>query len=210
VVKHRISRACLILGLIVTTCSNAATELSSSTQAKIIQHTLQQNNEVAERLITVDIGREGHVYTGMSFQTSSSSTNFRKIVRVYISDTLLSASSPAWKEIEQKGTIYKYVDSTGVSVEDMDISFPNMASRYIKLKFEDDELSPNQIDIVGVYMRYERADDITLESENSTDLPLQEVDVVPKEEGYTYLLSIGLIVFVALLGYLGYTWTRKV
>jgi Predicted membrane protein (DUF2339) len=141
---------------------------NTNTQAKILENTIQTRGTVSNRVLVVDTGKEGQVYTGISFQKLASSQNFRKAVRVYISDTQLGVNSPAWRIVEQKGLVYNYVDPTGFSVEDMNIAFPNMASRYIKIIFEDDlDLREkgvsfgNQIYITGVYMIYENRDTTT-------------------------------------------------
>lgn len=138
---------------------------NTHTQAKILENTIQTQGVRSQRLLIVDTGKEGHVYTGLSFEKLASSQNFRKVVRVYISDTKLGAHSPAWREVEQKNVIYNYTDPAGFVVEDMNISFQNMASRYIKVVFEDDVVLRekgvsfgNQVHITGVYVAYEHAD----------------------------------------------------
>ncbi len=134
-------------------------------QVKIVENSLKGNKSGADRILVIDTGKEGQVYTGMYFERKLDAKNFRKSVRVYISDTLLGASSPAWREVEQKNTVYHYTDSVGFSAEDMDIGFPHMTSRYIKVVFSDDTILKekgvtftNQIHVTGVRMIYDAPD----------------------------------------------------
>lgn len=128
---------------------------------KILERTMQSHNGVSERVLVLDTTKEGQMYTGIHFDTVKSSKNFRKIVHVYISDTLLSATSPAWKELEQKNIVYNYTDSQGFSVADMDIDFPNMASRYIKIRFEDNDTLLNQVVVSGVKIRFDNQTELS-------------------------------------------------
>lgn len=130
---------------------------STNSKTKIIENIVQDS----EKVIVIDTNKEGLVYTGLNFKKNKTSQNFRKRVRVYISDTLLRATSPRWKEIEKKDIVYNYTDATGqLLVEDLDITFPNMSSRYIKVAFEDNQLeggevSVNQIQIDEVFVQYD-------------------------------------------------------
>jgi hypothetical protein len=134
----------------------------TQTKTKIIENSIRSKNGKSERVLVLDTGKEGQVYTGISFEKNLNAKNFRKAVRVYISDTMLGASSPAWREVEQKNVVYNYTDGLGFIAEDMDISFSNMASRYIKVEFLDDAVLmeggvsfSNQIQIDNAYMHYD-------------------------------------------------------
>lgn len=138
---------------------------NTNVQTKIIENTIQQNQGIGERVVVLDTGKEGQVYTGIQLERVKTVRNFRKVARVYISDTLLGATSPAWREVEQRDVVYNYTDPTGFVVEDMDIRFPNMTSRYIKIRFTNDPAIKdagvefvNQIAISGARMMYEERD----------------------------------------------------
>lgn len=130
---------------------------------KIVENTLIANKGMSERVLVLDTGKEGKVYTGLFFDTLSTSKNFRKSVRVYVSDTLLGATSPSWREVEQKNVVFNYTDALGFMAEDLEIDFPNMASRYIKIQFNNDVVLQekgvsfsNQIYVSKVYVKYEQ------------------------------------------------------
>lgn len=144
------------------TAKTESVSKNANSQVKIIENTIQSNKGVSDRVLVLDTGKEGQVYTGIIFNTVKSSINFRKIVNVYISDTLLGANSPAWREVEQKGLIYNYTDPSGFSIENTEITFPNMASRYIKIRFENDQnlidkgvSFSNQVAISEAQIKYE-------------------------------------------------------
>ncbi len=136
-------------------------EKNTYTSVAIVEQTMQAYKGSSERVLVLDTMKEGQMYTGIHFDRVKNSKNFRKIVHVYISDTSLGATSPAWKELEQKSIVYNYTDSQGFSVEDMDIDFPNMASRYIKVRFEDDDTLLNQIVISGAKVRFDNQTEST-------------------------------------------------
>ncbi|MES2622785.1 MAG: DUF2339 domain-containing protein [Patescibacteria group bacterium] len=135
---------------------------------KIIENTIQKYENKADRVVVLDSGKEGQVYTGITLQKTPDSKNFRKITHVYVSDSLLGASSPTWREVEQRSVVYNYTDPVGFVVENLEMRFPNMASRYIKIQFEEDTslntagvTFTNQINITGARITYDMPDKTT-------------------------------------------------
>lgn len=107
---------------------------STASNTKILENSLLSS----ERIVVLDTLKEGQVFTGVQLQKISESVNFRHTVHVYISDAPLGAASPAWRELEQKSIVYNYTDPSNFSVENLRVTFPNISSRYIKLRFAQD------------------------------------------------------------------------
>lgn len=106
--------------------------------AKILENTLDRGPRGQDRIMVLEIPLEGKVYNGINLQTSPNSDNFRKVVRIAVSDVQLGATSPAWREIESKPVIYNYSDRQGLYVEKTKFNFIPATSRYIRLRFEQD------------------------------------------------------------------------
>ena len=91
-----------------------------------------------KRVLVLDTNREGVLYNNLYLSRDTKSINFRKKVKVYISDSFLTANSSAWREFEQKNIIYNYSDGVNFIVENLDINISGISSRYIKLELIDD------------------------------------------------------------------------
>jgi hypothetical protein len=102
---------------------------------KILENSLTRDNK---RVLVIDTNREGVLYNNLYLNTGPDSVNFRKKIKVYISDTFLTANSPAWREFEQKNVIYNYTDKDNFTVEKLDINLSGISSRYIKIELIDD------------------------------------------------------------------------
>ena len=102
---------------------------------KILENSLTRDNK---RVLVIDTNREGVLYNNLYLTTDANSVNFRKKVKVFISDTFLTAGSPTWREFEQKNVIYNYTDKDNFTVEKLDINLSGISSRYIKLELIDD------------------------------------------------------------------------
>lgn len=105
---------------------------------KILENTLERGPQGQDRVMVLEIPVEGKVYNGIELQIAAQSKNFRKVVRVAVSDVSLGASSPAWREIESKPVIYNYSDPQGLSIQKSRVDFTSATSRYIRLRFEQD------------------------------------------------------------------------
>ena len=81
---------------------------------------------------TIDLGVSGQIHNQILVQTQSS--NYRRQVSVYASDTLLPESSSAWKLLTDKGYIYKFTDqSVGLNVAGNLFFYPKSTARYVKV-----------------------------------------------------------------------------
>lgn len=110
---------------------------------RVTENSMQKGNTGDERVVVLELPVEGRVYNGLDIQVAPNTTNFRKVVHISISDNPLGATSPAWRELETKPIIYSYSDGQGLFVQDTRISFPNASSRYIRLRFAQDERLAN-------------------------------------------------------------------
>lgn len=105
--------------------------------------------EQTDTAVVFDIGREGQVYTGLQLEVSPESKNFRKVVRVFIADTVLSARSPVWRELEKKNVVYAYADEDGFVLRNLNINFPDASTRYIKIQFDENGSDSSPITVTG-------------------------------------------------------------
>lgn len=102
---------------------------------KILENSISRDGK---RILVLDTNREGVLYNNLYLSSDIKSLNFRKKVKVYISDSFLTANSSAWREFEQKNIIYNYTDGSNFMIEDLDISLSGVSSRYVKLELTDD------------------------------------------------------------------------
>lgn len=112
-----------------TSSSTVETLVTDATNTDIISNDIIQK----QRVLVVDTLKEGQMYFNIHILTEASSTDARHKVRVFISDSLLKATSPAWKEIEQRNEDYLH------------IAVPGISSRYIKLSFENVDAAGSEI-----------------------------------------------------------------
>ena len=105
--------------------------------AVFLENTLTKDNK---RILVIDTGREGLIYNNLIIQTATSSTNFRKTAKVFISDNALKSNSTGWKELELKSIIYDYSEGD-LNVKKQNISLSGMSSRYIKIELTDESIS---------------------------------------------------------------------
>ncbi len=104
-------------------------------KVKILENSLTKDNK---RIIVIDTNREGLLYNKIFLTHDNKSINFRKKVRVYISDVFLTSSSLSWGNVEQNNVIYNYTDIDNFSVEKMNIDLTGVSSRYLKIELIDD------------------------------------------------------------------------
>lgn len=121
--------------IIVKSNQNTQNIRDEKTDVKILENSLTRDNK---RILVIDTNREGVLYNNLYLTTGPNSVNFRKKIKVYISDTFLTANSPAWREFEQKNVIYNYTDKDNFTVEKLDINLSGISSRYLKLELIDD------------------------------------------------------------------------
>lgn len=124
---------------------------------KILENSITRDGK---KILVLDTNREGVLYNNLYLSRDSKSVNFRKKVKVYISDSFLTANSSSWREFEQKNTIYNYTDGTNFTVENLDINLSGISSRYVKLELTDDVdfdkniKVNNKVSIVFVQVKY--------------------------------------------------------
>ncbi|MES2985960.1 MAG: hypothetical protein V4686_02430 [Patescibacteria group bacterium] len=114
------------------------------------------------KTLVLDTSKEGQTYTGIYLTVQPDFKNFRKIARVFISDSLLGASSPTWREMEKRTIIYRYTDVDGFQLQNLKITFPDISSRYIKIQLDEDTPIETPISIKEVNIEYDVEED-TLE-----------------------------------------------
>lgn len=113
-----------------------------------------------KKILVLDTNKEGTLYNTLYLVRDSRSQNFRKKVKVYISDSFLTANSPSWREFEQKNVIYNYTDKENFIVENLNINVSGVSSRYLKIELSDDVdfdksiQVNNQVSITGVQIGY--------------------------------------------------------
>ncbi len=95
-----------------------------------LENTATKDNK---RIVVLDTGREGLIYNTLVLKHATSSINFKKTAKVYISDSLLKSNSTGWKELELKSGIYNYTKD-GLTLENLDVSLSGLSSRYIKVE----------------------------------------------------------------------------
>ena len=148
--------------ILIKSNQNTQTVQDVITQVKILENSVTKDNK---KVLVLDTSREGFLYNNLHLIRDSKSQNFRKKVKVYISDTFLTANSTAWREFEQKNVIYNYSDSADFIVENLDINLSGVSSRYVKLELTDDidfdkniKVS-NQISVIGAEIKYLKSED---------------------------------------------------
>ncbi|MBC7981695.1 DUF2339 domain-containing protein, partial [Candidatus Parcubacteria bacterium] len=102
---------------------------------KILENSVARDGK---KILVMDTNREGALYNTLYLIRDQKSQNFRKKVRVYISDSFLTANSLSWREFEQKNIIYNYTDTSNFSVENLNINLSGVSSRYLKIELIDD------------------------------------------------------------------------
>lgn len=102
---------------------------------KFLENSLSRDGT---KTLVLDTNKEGVLFNNIYLSRDVKSVNFRKKVNVYISDSLLTSNSPAWKEIEQNNILYNYTDGSNFIVEDLDINLSGISSRYVKIELIDD------------------------------------------------------------------------
>ena len=128
-----------------------------TTVVKILENSV---SKAGKKILVLDTNREGVLYNSIHLSRDAKSQNFRKKVKVYISDSFLTANSPAWREFEQRNVIYNYTDANSFSVENLDINVSGVSSRYIKIELTDDVdfdkniKVNNQIAVTAAEIRY--------------------------------------------------------
>jgi hypothetical protein len=124
---------------------------------KILENSITRDGK---RFLVLDTNREGVLYNNLYLSRDIKSVNFRKKVKVYISDSFLTANSSAWREFEQKNVVYNYTDGTNFMIEDLDINLSGISSRYVKLELTDDTdfdkniKVNNKVSIASVQVKY--------------------------------------------------------
>ena len=145
--------------IIVKSNQNTQTVNQENFQAKILENSLSGGGK---KVVVIDTGREGLLYNKVIFTHDIKDINFRKTVKVYISDVSIRSGSTAWKELEQKSVIYNYTDKDNFSVEKTYIDLNDISSRYIKFELtDDDEFSKdikvnNNVNINKVEIQYQK------------------------------------------------------
>lgn len=126
-------------------------------EVKILENSLTRDGK---KILVVDTNKEGFLYNDIFLTVDPKSVNFRKKVKVYISDSFLTANAPAWREFEQKNVIYNYTDGVNFTVENLGIKLSGISSRYVKLELIDDIdfdkniKVNNKITVQSVQVRY--------------------------------------------------------
>lgn len=115
----------------------------------IAENTMQKNESSIDRVLVLDTGKEGQIYTGINIRLTPESKNFRKVARVFIADALLGANSPAWKELEKRTIVYNYTDGEFVN-ENLKITFPDVSTRYLKVQFVENSTTPAPMNVLEV------------------------------------------------------------
>jgi Predicted membrane protein (DUF2339) len=148
--------------ILVKSNQNTQDIKDSVTQVKILENSLTKEGK---KILVLDTNKEGALYNNLRLLTDSKSQNFRKKVRVYISDSFLTANSSAWREFEQRNIIYNYTNNSSFTVEKLDINLTGVSSRYMKIELVDDtEFDKNikvnnQINIASAEIKYLKSED---------------------------------------------------
>jgi hypothetical protein len=138
-------------------------QISDSTvDVKILENSTARDGK---KVLVIDTNREGVLYNNLYLSKDANSKNFRKKIKVYISDSFLTSNSTAWKEFEQKNVLYNYTDETSFVVENMNINLAGVSSRYIKIELTNDTdfdkniKVNNQLSITGAEVKYLQNED---------------------------------------------------
>ncbi len=134
----------------------------TSSAVKILENSITRDGK---RILVIDTNKEGLLYNNLFLSKDSNSKNFRKKVKVYISDSFLTSNSTSWREFEQKNVLYNYTDETSFMIENMNINLTGVSSRYIKIElindtdFDKNIKVNNQLSVIAAEIKY-------LQSEN--------------------------------------------
>lgn len=134
----------------------------SRASVKILENSQTKDGK---KIIVIDTNREGVLYNNLTLLKDNNSKNFRKKVKVYISDSFLSSNSTAWKEFEQKNVLYNYTDQGNFVVENMNINLTGVSSRYVKIElindsdFDKNIKVNNQVTVTGAEVQYLQSED---------------------------------------------------
>ncbi len=129
---------------------------------KILENSLTKDGK---RVVVFDTGKEGLLYNQIILSHDNKNINFRKKIKIYVSDAKLAVNAVGWREFEQKNVIYNYTDKDSFSVEDMNIDVEGVSSRYIKIELSNDiDFDKNikvnsQINIDKIQIQYKKGED---------------------------------------------------
>ena len=99
-----------------------------------------------------DMNKSGLVYGTIDINVSNNSTNYRRQVSVYSSDTLLPIDDSRWSKVTSDGFIFKITDpSTGNISGKNTVSFPVNTSRYLKVVIGSGPEGAVEVASVNVY-----------------------------------------------------------
>lgn len=111
---------------------------------------LDQTTLGGASVFIVDTGEQGMIHTGIRFVTSSK--NYRRMVGVFSSPSLVPINSPSWNGVTDKGYIFKFTDpNTGFTSGKDNIDIPANTSRYLEIIISDGEEGPVSVGQVSVY-----------------------------------------------------------
>ncbi len=148
--------------ILVKSNQNTQDLRENKTDVKILENGVSRDGK---RMLVIDTTREGVLYNNLYLSRDFKSQNFRKKVKVYISDSFLTVNSTSWIEFEQRNVIYNYTDVNNFIVENLDINLAGVSSRYLKIELADDtEFDKNikvnnQISIIGAQVEYLKTED---------------------------------------------------
>lgn len=112
----------------------------------------------------LDTGEQGRVHTGLRFELLPQ--NFRRMVAVYSSASLLPLNSSSWNIVTNKGFVFKFTDPyTGFSSGKNYIDFPANTSRYLKVVIDGGAEGPVPVPRATIY------------GDTRIDVPFYEKDV---------------------------------
>ena len=98
----------------------------------------------------VDTAEQGIIHTGLRLNTIQ--PNFRRMVSVYSSPTLLPLNSSSWNLVTNKGYLFKFTDPNTLFTSGKDVvDFPANTSRYLKVVIDGGLEGPISINKVSVY-----------------------------------------------------------
>ena len=148
--------------ILVKSNQNTQDLKENRTGVKILENSVTRDGK---KIIVIDTNREGVLYNNIYLTRDLKSQNFRKKIKVYISDSFLTANNASWREFEQRNVIYNYTDQNNFSVENLDINVSGVSSRYLKIELIDDVEFDNtikvnnQIMIIGAAVKYLKTED---------------------------------------------------
>ncbi len=110
------------------------------------------NNSIrgGKGMFIVDLGKPGLVHNRINISTGS--TNFKKPVSVYASDSLLSIDDPSWRLLTQNQYIYNFSDrELGFNAGSGEVAYPKSTSRYLRIVIGEGEGEIVSVDNARVY-----------------------------------------------------------